>query len=90
MPCLVKWSDEPDTDGLYHQEIAICIPGPMKTFKEEKVPERWCFACRKRSAATWRLRGEEGITYYDPIWIYACDNCGKDGELFPGYERVWE
>jgi hypothetical protein len=72
-------------------DVTICGPADFITYREEKESERWCFSCRKRSAGTWRLRGEppEVMSYYGPMWFYACDNCGQDGMYGFGRERVW-
>lgn len=70
--------------GTDHRLLCI-IPGPTKVLKQEAAGERWCFGCRKRLAHTWVLLGDEGISYYDPVWVCRCSGCGEDRTRFPGW-----
>jgi hypothetical protein len=60
------------------------IPGPTKVLREERADLRWCFQCRRRLPGTHVLLADEQPSYYEPVWAYRCDGCGRDGRYFPG------
>lgn len=68
-------------------ELLCIIPGPTKVIAEEDGGERWCFGCRQRLPHTWVLLDYHHRSYYDPIWICRCSQCGDDRTAFPG--SVW-
>ena len=78
--------------------LHICA-GPDHTATKIASERRWCFHCRRRTSYRYRLyegpfSWDEGhgmwLTYYDPVWRPACDECGHEADLFPGSEYVYE
>ena len=73
---------------------AICGGGMPYVWATEAAPERWCFGERKRRPGKFVLRADweqgtvpvEPAGWYEPIWVYECDGCGKDERAgFGGY-----
>lgn len=68
-------------------ELLCIIPGPSKELRREPAGDRWCFACRKRLPHDDVLLGDEGPSYYDPVWVRKCSGCGNDRTTFPGSDH---
>lgn len=68
-------------------ELLCIIPGPTKELARESAGDLWCFRCRRRLPHDHVLMGDEGPSYYDPVWIRKCSGCGEDHTAFPG--TVW-
>lgn len=59
---------------------AIC-GGARFVYWAEPAEERWCFGERKRRTGIWMWSGDapaDEPSWYEPVWIYRCDGCGKD------------
>lgn len=63
--------------------LVCIIPGPTKVLATESAGDRWCFGCRKRLSHTDTLLGDEGPSYYGPVWVRRCSRCGQDRTSFP-------
>lgn len=58
----------------------------VEEVRREPVGEMWCFHCRKRlphDAVLLDYPPDMQPTYYDPIWVYRCSECGGDHTRFP-------
>jgi hypothetical protein len=62
--------------------ILCIIPGPTKELKRIQGGDCWCFGCRKRLPHEQVLLGDELPSYYEPVWVYRCSQCGKDRTRF--------
>lgn len=68
---------------------AICGGAPFVYKTERDETPRWCFGERRRQPGAWELRGDTPTqaepSWYEDVWIYRCDGCGKDRRDFPGW-----
>ena len=62
------------------------LRGPRKVIAERRAEPRWCFGERKRLPGTFLFLDyeddEPGAGWYEPIWVYRCDGCGRDSREF--------
>ena len=65
------------------QRVTCIIPGPTKVLAERPDGERWCFLCRKRLPHKVVVLCDEEPSYYDPIAVRRCSQCGRDATAFP-------
>lgn len=69
-------------------ELARRPAGALVTVKGLVVLDetvRWCFGCRAHLPHDAVLWGDEGPSYYDPVWALECSRCHQDRTTFPGY-----
>ena len=43
---------------------------------------RWCFGCRKRLPHIGEIWGDSEPSYYEPVLVLKCSQCGKDRTRF--------
>ncbi len=72
-------------DGHIH----VCRVDGEWTRSKRRARTRFCFGCRKRTMYRLWIFFPEPFSYYDPNFMWKCDQCKKELDLFPGMDRTW-
>ena len=70
--------------------VTVCGVGPKRALFRESRGIKWCFRCRKRVEFWFTVTDDVGPSYYYPYPSIDCEYGHNNGDLFPGWERMWD